>query len=62
MSINDLATPPTGFTLLKLSKPASFIEVNGPLFGKREGNRLVLGFRVEPRHCNPASVSHGSPT
>ena len=49
-----------GFTPLQLSHPGSFIELNGPLFGKREGNRLVLGFRVEPRHCNPANVCHGA--
>jgi uncharacterized protein (TIGR00369 family) len=50
---------PDGFTPLRLSQPGSFVEVIGPLFGKREGNKLVMGFRVELRHCNPASVCHG---
>ncbi len=59
MPIKNIVTAPAGFTLLKLGQPGSFIEVNGPLFGKREDNRLVLGFRVEPRHCNPANVCHG---
>lgn len=51
---------PDGFTALRLSQPGSFIDANGPLFGKREGKRLVMGFRVEPRHCNPANVCHGA--
>lgn len=59
MSTND-GTAPAGFTVLRLNRPGSFIELNGPLFGKREGNRLVMGFRVEPRHCNPADVCHGA--
>jgi uncharacterized protein (TIGR00369 family) len=59
MSTENCETAPPGFTLLRLSVPGSFIEVNGPLFGKREGNKLVMGFRVEPRHCNPANVCHG---
>jgi uncharacterized protein (TIGR00369 family) len=50
---------PPGFVALRLNRPDSFIEVNGPLYGKREGNRLVMGFRVEPRHCNPANAWHG---
>lgn len=60
MSKNRLETVPAGFTLLRLSQPGSFIELNGPLFGKREGSRLVMGFRVEPRHCNPANICHGA--
>lgn len=59
MSTESRKSAPEGFTLLRLSSPGSFIEVNGPLYGKREGNRLVMGFRVEPRHCNPAHVCHG---
>jgi uncharacterized protein (TIGR00369 family) len=60
MSVMNRETAPAGFTSLRLSQPGSFIELNGPLFGKREGNRLVMGFRVEPRHCNPANVCHGA--
>lgn len=35
------------------------MELTGPLYGKREGGKLVMGFRVEPRHCNPANLCHG---
>ncbi len=60
MSGRKPETTPAGFTALRLGPPGSFIELNGPLFGKREGNRLVMGFRVEPRHCNPANICHGA--
>jgi len=36
-----------------------FIAASGPLYGKWDGERLLLGFRVEPRHCNPGQVCHG---
>jgi uncharacterized protein (TIGR00369 family) len=36
---------------------------NGPLYYRRagpgEGAGVVLGFRVEERHCNPMGVCHG---
>lgn len=32
---------------------------NGPLFAKWSGERVLLGFRVEPRHTNPLSICHG---
>lgn len=38
-----------------------FMEVNGPLWGRLDGadGLPVMGFRVEPRHCNPMQVCHG---
>lgn len=48
---------PEGFVPLRL--PMGFLDANGPLYGKWEGGRLHLGFRVEKRHCNPAMVAHG---
>ena len=36
-----------------------FVNVNGPLYGKWDGTHLLLGFRVEERHCNPGRVAHG---
>ena len=36
-----------------------FIGVNGPLYVRREGDGVVLGLRVEMRHCNPNKVCHG---
>ena len=59
MSATSQESVPGGFTSLRLSQPGSFLELIGPLFGKREGNRLAMGFRVEPRHCNPSNVCHG---
>ena len=48
---------PAGFTALKLS--FGFLESCGPLYGKWADGRLLLGFRVELRHCNPGRVAHG---
>jgi uncharacterized protein (TIGR00369 family) len=36
-----------------------FIGVNGPLYVRRGNGTLQLGFRVEPRHCNPMNICHG---
>jgi uncharacterized protein (TIGR00369 family) len=48
-------------------KPRSFgggfVGANGPLYLKKlEGGGIALGFRVEPRHCNPMGVLHGGMT
>ena len=48
---------PEGFRPLQFA--TGFIEVVGPLYGKWDNDRLVMGFRVEPRHCNPGQVAHG---
>ncbi len=52
-----MSTIPEGFAPLKISM--GFLESNGPLYGKWDGPRLRLGFRVEERHCNPGMVAHG---
>ena len=36
-----------------------FIAVNGPLYVKKLDPGILLGFRVEPRHCNPMGICHG---
>ncbi len=36
-----------------------FISVNGPLYLRPEGDGIVVGMRVEARHCNPNGVCHG---
>lgn len=36
-----------------------FITNNGPFYGRLDGNRLLFGFRVEERHCNPMKICHG---
>ncbi|MBU6442888.1 MAG: PaaI family thioesterase [Alphaproteobacteria bacterium] len=50
-------TIPEGFAPFKF--PMGFLDVNGPLYGRWDGTHLRLGFRVEPRHCNPGMVAHG---
>lgn len=56
---------PAGFTALP--QPQGHIGVVGPLYLRRdkrdpahpERDLVQLGFRVEPRHCNPAGILHG---
>jgi uncharacterized protein (TIGR00369 family) len=48
---------PAGFAPLRLSM--GLLDAVGPLYGKWADDRLVLGFRVEARHCNPGHVAHG---
>ena len=51
-------TIPDGFRLLNLP-PSGYMAANGPLYGRRDGDRFVLGMRVEDKHCNPAGMCHG---
>jgi uncharacterized protein (TIGR00369 family) len=48
---------PDGFRAVKVG--GHFIAHNGPLYGKWDGKRLLLGFRVEERHTNPLKICHG---
>jgi uncharacterized protein (TIGR00369 family) len=48
---------PEGFRAVKVG--GHFIAHNGPLYGKWDGTRLQLGFRVEERHTNPLKICHG---
>ena len=48
---------PAGFRAFKFN--TGFIETVGPLYGKWDGETLLMGFRVEMRHCNPGQVAHG---
>ena len=36
-----------------------FIDGVGPLYGRLEEGRFVLGLRIEQRHCNPGGTCHG---
>lgn len=36
-----------------------FIDANGPIYRKREGDAAVLGFRLAPRHCDAGQCAHG---
>jgi uncharacterized protein (TIGR00369 family) len=55
--MNDSSSIPEGFKPLIIG--GEFMRLNGPIHTKREGDRLLVGFRVEPRHCNPMSMCHG---
>lgn len=48
---------PEGFRAVKVG--GHFIAHNGPLYGRWDGTRLQLGFRVEERHTNPLKICHG---
>lgn len=49
---------PEGFRPLNLPRNP-FIEANGPLYGRMDGERFVMGFLCETKHCNPMMVCHG---
>lgn len=49
---------PEGFVPLQL-RTNPYIDACGPLYGRRDGDALVLGLRVERRHCNPGGSCHG---
>jgi len=51
-------TIPEGFRPLNLPRNP-FIEANGPLYGRMDGERFVLGFLCERKHCNPMMACHG---
>ena len=36
-----------------------FVAVNGPLYTRRTGAGVQVGFRVEDRHTNPMKICHG---
>ncbi len=57
MSAREADGAPPGFKRFPAS--GGFDEICGPLWIKAEGARLVGGFRVEARHCNPLGICHG---
>ncbi len=52
-----MADIPAGFTLFTRSSP--YLDLVGPLYMKHEAGTLVLGVRIEERHCNRRGVAHG---
>ena len=48
---------PPGYTAVDAG--GGFIAANGPLYVFHEDAVVKIGFRVEPRHCNPMGVCHG---
>ena len=58
---NESADIPDGFARLMLGENP-FVDSIGPLYGHREeglAGRLVLGLRIEKRHCSPSGFAHG---
>ena len=49
---------PAGFQRLKFP-PSAFVEMTGPIYGRRADGHFTLGFRVEDKHTNAAGVCHG---
>jgi uncharacterized protein (TIGR00369 family) len=48
---------PQGYAPFERSSP--FLDAVGPLFQKIEGDTLLLGLRIEERHCNRRGYAHG---
>ena len=48
---------PAGY--VELPFKMGFMAANGPLYGRREGDHFISGFRVESRHINPMQNCHG---
>ncbi|MGH8673911.1 MAG: PaaI family thioesterase, partial [Burkholderiales bacterium] len=48
---------PEGFQPLFRTSPV--LDLIGPLYGRGKGARLVVGLRVEPKHCNARGTIHG---
>ena len=42
-----------------MPKGGAFIAVNGPFLVHDQGGDVKIGFRVEPRYCNPMGICHG---
>lgn len=49
---------PDGFRMLR-DVGGQFIQVNGPIYFKKSEVGLVIGLRIEERHCNPMGICHG---
>lgn len=48
---------PDGY--VEIPMPPGYNSINGPFWGRRVGDDLVLGFRVEDRHANVRGTCHG---
>lgn len=48
---------PEGYAPFAHSSP--FLDAVGPLFERSDGDSLLLGLRIEPRHCNRRGLAHG---
>ena len=57
MSANEADGVPPDFVRFPVA--GGFDETCGPLWVRADGGKLVGGFRVEDRHCNPVGICHG---
>jgi len=48
---------PKGFDAVQAGAP--FVDLAGPFFFKELGNIVVIGLRIEVKHCNSAGTAHG---
>lgn len=61
VAADDAPAIPEGFVRLALGDNP-FVDSVGPLYGHRDeglAGRLVMGIRVERRHCSPSGFCHG---
>ncbi len=54
---HDAHPIPPGFRPIAIG--GEFLKTVGPMYGRWDGERARLGFRVEPRHGNMARNGHG---
>ena len=54
---HDAPSIPPGFRAVTIG--GEFLKTIGPLYGRWDGKRVRLGFRVEERHANIARACHG---
>jgi acyl-coenzyme A thioesterase 13 len=52
-----MSETPEGFEPIFRSSP--YLELLGPIFNKKDDECLVLGLRVEEKHCNARGLVHG---
>ena len=55
----EIAPPPVPEGFKPRHFGDGFIGLVGPLYTRRSDAGVQIGFRVEPRHCNPMGVLHG---
>ena len=48
---------PPGFE--PLSRTSPFTDLLGPIFQKRDPAGLIIGVRIEKKHCNARGIAHG---
>jgi uncharacterized protein (TIGR00369 family) len=48
---------PAGFRPIPVG--GEYIRLNGPIYLRIEGDQVLMGFRVLPRHTNPMGICHG---